>query len=250
MHRFFVLIILFLSIFSLPSHAQFTKGTRMAGASVASIFFNSGNSEQNETTIGGTTAKVTGYGVNLTPSLGWFLSENTAVGFSLLINPSGEKVSFEENGSLFQRDKVNSFNIGLGGFARNYFGSSGSLLPFGQVSIDAGMANRKTEGVFYGGTPPTVYKETYEGKSTGGFFTNMIVTAGVTKMVGKYTGLDFFLGYNFYYTNYTMNKTTLRDDGIDGSIEETRPNETVTKFTNHRFVVGVAFQVFLEKKKK
>lgn len=228
-------------------NAQFSKGTRMAGASVASIFVNSGTSEQTETTIGGTTATVKGYGVNLTPSMGWFLSDNTAVGFSLLLNPAGETVSFEENGSTFQKDKVNTFNIGIGGFVRNYFKSSGSLLPFGQLSLDGGIANRSTEGFFYGGVDPNDYKETYTGKSSGGFFGNMILSLGATKMFSRHTGLDVYAGYNFYYAKGTMKRTTLRDDGNDGTIDETRPNETVSKFSNHRFIIGVGFQVFLDR---
>jgi hypothetical protein len=243
--RFLVIAILF---FSIKANAQFVKGTRMAGASVGSVFFNSGNSDQTETSIGSTSAKVSGFGVNLTPSLGWFITQNTAVGFSMLINPSHEKTTFEENGSTFQKDEATNFNIGIGGFARNYFKSSGSLLPFGQFSLDAGIANRKTEGFFYGGSDPNVYKETYDGKSSGGFFTNAIFTLGITKMLGENAGLDLYLGYNFYYTKNTMNTTRLTDLGIDGSVDETKKNETITQFTNHRFVIGLGFQIFLKKK--
>ncbi|MEI9810995.1 MAG: hypothetical protein WDO16_25675 [Bacteroidota bacterium] len=124
-YRFFPLLLL---AFSLNVHAQFTPGTRMAGASVGSIFVNSGSSDQTVTSIGSTTGKVTGFGVNISPSLGWFISDNTAVGFTFNLNPSGEKVTFEENGSTFQKDKSNDFNIGIGGFVRNYFRSAGSLL--------------------------------------------------------------------------------------------------------------------------
>jgi hypothetical protein len=47
-----------------------------------------------------------------------------------------------------------------------------------------------------------------------------------------------------------MNTTTLRDNQIDGTIDETGKNETTTKFTNHKFMLGLGFQVFLEKRKK
>jgi hypothetical protein len=206
----------------------------MVGASVASLFFNSGTSDQTITFIGSTTGKVTGYGVNITPSLGWFISDNTAVGFTLALSPNGEKVTFEENGSTFQKDKFTNFNVGIGGFARNYFRSSGSFLPFGQAGFDAGISSRKTDGFFYGGSAPATYKKTYDGKSSGGFFAD----------------LDLYVGYNYAYNKNTMNLTTLRDDLIDGSIDETAKSETVTKYTNHRFILGVGFQVFLEKRKK
>ncbi len=222
----------------------------MVGASVASLFFNSGSGEQTVTSIGSTTANVTGYGINITPSLGWFISENTAVGFTFNLNPSSETISFEENGSTFQKDKSNNFNIGLGGFVRNYFGKSKSLLPFGQFAFDAGIANTKKEGFFYGGSGTNVYKETYDTKSSGGFFADANLQVGVAKMVGEYTGLDLYIGYNFSYSKNTLNTTRLRDDLIDGSIDQTSSNETTNKFTNHRFLLGVGFQVFLPKKKK
>jgi hypothetical protein len=231
-------------------NAQFKKGDKMAGTSVASAFFSSGNSDQTVTSIGGTTAKVNDFGVNITPSLGWFVAENTAAGFSLTLNPSGNKVSFEENGTTFQRDHANYFNIGLGGFVRNYFKSSGSVLPFGQINVDGGISNVKKDGFFYGGTGPTSYKETYIGKSSGGSFVDAILSVGVTKLFGQYTGLDLSLGYNFSYSKNTMNTTTLRDDLVDGTINETRKNETTGKFTNHKFSLALAFQIFLPGKKK
>lgn len=237
-------------IFPLALNAQFEKGTRMVGASVASLFFNSGNSDQSVASIGTVNAKVSGYGINITPSVGWFLSENTAAGVTLSLNPSAEKQSFEENGSTFQKDNTNSFSVGVGGFLRSYFKSSGSLLPFGQLGIDAGMSNTNKDGFFYGGSGSSVYKDTYETKSSGGFFTNASFVAGVTKMVGEYTGLDIYLGYNLSFNKRTVNTTTQKDIGIDGSIDETLTNEFTSKFTNHKFMLGVGFQIFLKKKKK
>jgi len=37
---------------------------------------------------------------------------------------------------------------------------------------------------------------------------------------------------------------------MDGSVDERSENETTTKFTNHGFIIGVGFQVFLKGKKK
>ena len=69
-------------------------------------------------------------------------------------------------------------------------------------------------------------------------------------MVGDFTGLDFYAGYNFSYNKNTFKRTTLRDNGNDGSVDERSENETTTKFTNHGFIIGVGFQVFLKGKKK
>jgi hypothetical protein len=211
--RFFLIMAM---IFSIGSNAQFLKGTRIVGVSAGSAFFNAGNSDQTVTSIGDVAIKVTGYGISLTPTMGWFLSENT----------------------------------GLGAFVRNYFSKSGAFLPFGQFGFNTGIISRKTDGFFYGGSGGSSYKDTYDGKSSGGFFADIAFLLGVTKMLGKNTGLDLQLGYNFYYTKNTVKLVTLHDDGIDGSIDETRPKETVSKFTNNRFIIGLGFQVFLDAKNK
>lgn len=222
----------------------------MAGATIASGFYNSGTSDQTVTNIGSVTAKLNSFGLNISPSLGWFISNNTAVGASLLINPTGEKTSYEGNsGNTFQKDEANHFNIGIGGFVRHYLSADKSFMPFGQVDINAGTSNASTEGFFYGGNGPSAYKETYKGKSTGGFFTNATFLLGATKMLGSQTGLDFFVGYRYEYNKNTFKTTRLRDDGIDGNIDTRSENETTSKFTNHGILLGVGFQVFLSGKK-
>ena len=231
------------------ANAQFKKGDKMAGTSVASVVYNSGNSDISVANIGDNKSKNTNYSVNLSPSLGWFVSENTAIGVSLNINPASKKVTYEQNGSTYQSDKASNFNIGIGGFARNYFSKGGSLLPFGQASINAGISSYKEEGFFYGGTGSSAYKQTYDGSSSGGFFANATFTGGFTKMMGENAGLDFYLGYNFSYNKNVFKRTTLRDDGNNGSIDTRGENETTTKFTNHGFLLGVGFQVFLRGKK-
>lgn len=244
---FLVTILLLLSC---SVHSQFSKGERMAGATIGSVFFNSGNSDQTVASIGSSSGKMSGYGLDLSPSLGWFISDNTAVGCSLLLNPYGDKQTFEENGSVYQKDKSNYFNIGLGGFVRSYIRSSGSFVPYGEISVDGGLSNVKKDGFFYGGSGTSAYKETYETRSIGGFFAQAFLTGGATRMLNPNVGLDFYLSYNFYYTRNVSKTTRLRDQMIDGTIDETLKNETTTRLINHRFVFGVGFQVFLDKKKK
>lgn len=243
---FFTAILLLTSI---VSTAQFAKGDKMVGASVGSIFFNSGGSDVSFPQIRGFSSKSSNYGLRIDPAFGWFISAKTVVGAGININPSGQKVSYEDLGTTFQRDESTSFNIGVGGFIRNYFGSSGSFMPFGQFGFNAGISSSTTEGFkYYTGTPN--YKVSYDGKSSGGFFANATLQLGLTKMVGEYTGLDFYLGYNYSYNKNTFKTTTLRDDApYDGNPETRAENEPTSKFTNHGIIVGVGFQVFLKGKK-
>src|SRR5688572_8558141 len=80
-------------------NAQFNKGDKMVGATIGNVFFNSGTQDASSPPIGSTTGKMTGFGVNINPSFGWFISEKTAAGFSFTLNPASQKTSFEENGS-------------------------------------------------------------------------------------------------------------------------------------------------------
>ncbi|MEK7224737.1 MAG: hypothetical protein AAB221_03545 [Bacteroidota bacterium] len=243
----------FLSVFltiSVLSNAQFKRGDRMVGATVASVVFNSGNSDISVTQVGTNTSKMTNYNVSISPSLGWFISENTAVGATVNINPASNKVSYEQNGSTFQKDKSNSFNIGLGGFVRHYMGSSISLKPFVQTSVNLGMSNFETDGFYYYATSSPYYKYTYSGKSSGGFFANATISGGFTKMMGENAGLDFYIGYAYSYSKNTFNRTTLYYLTNTSSPSSTASNETTTKFTNNGFLLGVGFQVFLKGKRK
>lgn len=221
----------------------------MAGATVASVVYNSGSADISVDQIGDNKSKITSYNLSINPTMGWFISGNTAVGASVNINPTGNKTTYEQNGTTYQSDKANNFNIGLGGFVRHYLNNAGSLMPFGQFGFNLGISSFKTEGFFYGGAGSSAYKLSYDGSSSGGFFANASLQAGFTKMTGENAGLDFFIGYNYGYNKNTFNKTTLRDNGNDGSVDETLKNETTSKYTNHGFLLGVGFQVFLRKKK-
>lgn len=235
---------------SIAINAQFTKGDRMVGASIASIFFNSGNSDVSFPQTRGYSGKITNYSLKIEPSYGWFISGNTVVGASLFINPNGQKGTYKDLGTTFQEDKSTNFNIGVGAFIRNYFGAGNSFMPFGQFGFNAGISSSHIEGFkYYNSTPD--FKQSYDGKSSGGFFANATLQFGLTKMLNENTGLDIYLGYNYSYTKNTLKTTTLTDDApYDGVPETTGTDEPTTKFSSHGAIVGVGFQVFLHGKKK
>ena len=223
----------------------------MVGANVGSLFFNAGTADVSfPAPTTGYTSRTTSFGVSITPSMGWFISDNTAVGVLLNINPSSNKTTYEAGGNTYQQDKVSIFNIGFGGFARNYFSSgSSSFKPFGQLSLNLGFSSQRSDGFFYGGSGSSAYKETYDGKSSGGFFFNAALALGMTKMLNAHTGLDIFAGYNFSSNKHTYKTVTLRDDGNNGSIDVTYEKNPTTNFSNHGVVLGVGFQIFLEPRK-
>lgn len=250
MHKKIALSLFVLLCTGAVSHAQFKKGTRMAGATIGTALLNTGSAEISYPNITGYTNKATSWSFNFNPNLGWFISENTAVGFSMTLNPSGTKNTFTEAGSTFQSDKTSQFSTGIGGFVRNYFKSkSAGFLPFGQFSLNLGMNSSSKSGFFYGGSGSSAYKSTYDGKSSGDFYSNASFTLGMTKLVTPHTGLDFYAGYTFSYNKSTTKTTTKRDDGNNGTIDQTSESNPTSKFTNHGFQLGVGFQIFLDPKK-
>ncbi|MBL7733640.1 MAG: hypothetical protein JNM88_20890 [Chitinophagaceae bacterium] len=249
MYKIKVLFSAFLLLASYATNAQFTRGDKMAGASVGSLFFNSGGADVSFPQVRGYSSKTNNYGLRIEPLFGWFITDKTVIGGTINLNPSGQKTTYEDQGTTFQEDKSNSFNIGVGGFVRNYFGSTSAFRPFGQFGFNAGISSTNTEGFRYYDAAPD-YKISYDGKSSGGFFANASLQFGFTKMVGSQTGLDFFAGYNYSYNKNTFKTTTLTDLNVDGTIDSRGENEPTTKFTNHGFIIGVGFQVFLKGKGK
>jgi len=113
--------------------------------------------------------------------MGWFISDRTAIGATLNINPTKSKTSLESGGNTFQRDESRDFNFGIGAFARNYFATGSSFLPFGQAALNFGFTGKKTEGMYI--APSNAYKTTYDGKSSGGSFANATLSLGMTKLL-------------------------------------------------------------------
>lgn len=246
MYRKSIGFLLFFAAFVTVCNAQFSKGMRMTGGTLGSGFFNSGKYDYSfPAPTAGYTSDANSFGISLSPNLGWFISDNTVVGARLSIGYNYEKNIDAFNNVTFRKKTDTKLQIGLGGFARNYFKSSGSFLPFGEVHLDAGIGSSTTEGFTY----TTTYKDSYDGKSSGDFYGDAGLSFGATKMLNPHTGLDFFAGYTFFYNKTKFKTTTQRDVDINGSIDETRIDNPTTKLTNHGFTFGIGFQVFLGKRK-
>lgn len=242
-----VLVILIVLINNITVNGQFKKGMRMVGATVVSAFFNSGKTDYSyPPPTAGYTSNSNSFGITLNPSIGWFVSDNIAIGALLNVGYNHQK-NFDENASgvTFNKNIFNSFNFGIGGFARNYFNSPGNLTPFGQFNLNAGIGSSSNNGFYFTNGD----KNTYDGKSSGDFFINTGLALGLTKMFNANTGLDFYVGYSFSYNKKEFKTTTLTDVGNDGSTDLTSISDPTQKFTNHGIAIGIGFQVFLDKKK-
>ena len=227
-------------------NAQFSKGMRMTGATLASGFFNSGKYEYTfPAPTNGYEAHANSLGITLSPRMAWFVSDHLAVGTRLSLVYNYEKNIDAMNGVTFRKKENDRMLIGLGAFARNYFPVSGSFIPFGEAGFNAGIGSSTTEGFTY----TTISRESYKGKSSGDFFAEAGLVAGATKMIGEQVGLDFYAGYTFFFNKNEFKTTTSRDVDVDGTIDETAIDNPTTKITNHGFTFGIGFQVFLSKRK-
>jgi hypothetical protein len=246
-HFFLTLTILALSAYS-PLLAQFSKGMRMPGITVGNIFFNSGTTEYVSASqnTSGYTSHINKGGFAVSPGMGWFVSDDLVVGAQLIAGYTYDKNIDDQNNLTFRKNIYKSFNGGLGVFARKYFSTTKSLIPFSQISIAAGTGASKSEGFLYGSN----YKETYSGKSSGDFFANAGAQLGVSKLLSDHIGIDISAGYLYSYTKNTFRNNTARDIDFNGSIDETGVEEISTKKNNHGFMLSAGFQVFLGKRKQ
>lgn len=218
---------------------------RIVGVSIGNIYINSGETDYSDPNIPGSyTSNNNNFGISFNPSYGWFISDNTVIGTLVSFNYRHQKIFDVSNGTTFRRNTSSFFDIGIGGFARNYFSMTGKWIPFGQFSTNFGLSSSNHDGFSFSGNDKSVF----DGKSSGDFFANAGLSAGLTKMLNANTGLEFFIGYNYSYSKNTYKTTTKIDRDNNGSIDETATSEPTSKYTNHGFAAGIGFQIFLNGK--
>lgn len=201
-------------------------------------------------TVGSSSTSTDQFGFNLNPQAGWFLNENVAVGIAPVVGYTHQKtIGKSSGGSTFLKDNTNTFSFQVGGFSRYYFKASGNagMRFFGQYNLAFGLGGSKSDGFAY--EQLGTYVDRYTRKSSGDLVVNTGLTFGISKFLPGKNALDIFVGYNFSYTKSNPTGTTTRDyaDPAIGDIT-TKPDYD-QKITGHHFVIGVGYQIFLEKKK-
>lgn len=221
----------------------------MAGASIGTIFFNH-TSTDISTTISLSTTSNDNFAISFHPSLGWFINDNIAIGVMPDIGFNKQKILGKSpSGTTFLKEESNTFNAGIGGFARYYLdGSNPKMRLFGQFDIAAGLGGNKDEGFQY--ETYGVYVDRYNYKSSGDLFLNTGLSLGLAKFVSARTSFDFFIGYKFSYNKRNPKGNFLRDYTDPGIGDITSKPDYDQKTTGHGVMIGIGFQVFLEKKKK
>ncbi|MEI9945590.1 MAG: hypothetical protein WDN26_15405 [Chitinophagaceae bacterium] len=248
MNRISFCFLVLAGVFSTFCSAQFSKGTKMVGANIGNVFFNSGTSDYTvPAPTNGYSVTNNSLGVNFSPNIGWFISDKIVAGGQLSPGYKYEKkLQADANNVTYYKNETKSFNLSIGVFARNYFSTNGNFIPFVQVNVAGGFGSSNHEGFYYNNSP--LYKDVFSGKSSGDFLMNGGISFGATKMLNDHVGIDFMAGYTYSYNKNKYKTNTARDVGINGSIDERPESDLTTKSTNHNFLLAVGLQVFLDKK--
>jgi hypothetical protein len=229
-------------------YAQFKKGDKMTGASVASLFYNNSSSDLSNS-LGSSTNSTDNFGITFNPSIGWFISDDLAIGVTPILGYSKQKqLGKTATGSTYLKDESNQLGVSIGSFARYYFKSNGKAMRFfGQYNLSLGLGGSKSDGFEY--ETLGLYVDRYDRKSSGDFLANTGVTFGLSKFIGSHAALDFYLGYNFSYTKSNPAGKSLRDYSDPGTADITTKIDYQQKVTGHNVLLGVGFQLFIPKGK-
>lgn len=231
---------------SLLASAQFKKGMWFTGGNIGTGLF---SSDKQDVTFPpptqGYELKENNFSITLTPFFGRFISDRTAIGAALSIGFNNKTTSFKgANGNTFRKDELNTNDDGLSIFARTYFSPGESPLNiYAQLSIGAGFSSIKSNGFMFG----TNYKETYDGKSSGGFYFTPGLGVGLSKRIGELTTFEFGMQTQYRFSKYDIRSTTLRDDNIDGTIDVTLISEPSYDQKKQTLTFNAGFIFFFEK---
>mgnify|MGYP001000902485 CR=1 FL=1 len=228
-------------------NAQFKKGDKMVGASLASLFYDNSATDYSNT-LGSSTTSTDRFGVHFAPAVGWFVSSDLVVGFTPVISFSKQKqLGKSASGSTYLKDDSHDFGIQFGGFSRYYFpGKATNTRLFGQYNLSMGIGTNATKGFEY--ETLGLYVDRYDRSSSGDFLVNTGAQLGVSRFIGTHAAIDFFLGYQFSFSRSNPSGTSVRDYADPATSDITTNIDYQQKVTAHHLLLGVAFQWFLPKK--
>ncbi len=220
----------------------------MVGFSVLSGFFNNGTTERSND-LTSSTIETDNFGISLNPSIGWFISDDLAIGFSPTVTFNKQKqLGKASNGNTFLKDESNQYGVNLGGFARYYFKGTGKMRFFGQYNLSLGITGGKNEGYEYESLG--IYVDRYDSKYSGGFAASTGVNLGASKFLNDHVAIDFYVGYTFVYNKTNPKGTSIREYQDPNTPDQSQNIDFEQKFTGNNILLGIGLQVFLEGKKK
>jgi hypothetical protein len=236
------------TLFSLIVASQIKKGMYFTGSTFGSAFSTFSDKEISfPSPTEGYTLNENGFNISFNPYIGTFISNRTALGYGFTVGLNTNSTSYTAaNGNRFRRDKEARMDAGINIFLRQYFlvaDGPRSNSFYAQGCINTGFSSMDTEGFSYG----VDYKDTYEGKSSGGFYFTPGVGFGWQCFVSDHVAFDFGFSTQWRISNYKIKTTTLRDELMNGTIDQTFINEPRYKETTQTIAGGIGLIYFFDK---
>lgn len=234
-------------LFSLIVAAQIKKGMYFTGGTLGSGFSTNSDKEISfPSPTEGYTLNENNFNVSINPYFGKFVGDRTALGLGFNMNFSFNSTTYTAaNGNRFRKDDHNTTDAGLNLFLRQYFfvtdGPKSSGF-YAQVGINSGWSSIDTKGFSYG----VDYKDTYEGKSSGGFYFTPGVGFGWQMFASEHVALDIGFNMQWRISNYKIKTTTLRDEQMNGTVDQTFINEPDYKERTQTIAGGIGLIYFFD----
>jgi hypothetical protein len=227
--------------------AQLKKGNMLVETSLGNISINKGKTKYESPTAVTSSYENNNFSFNLTPRIGFFLSDNFVLGTELGIYFYNSKSKdFNAAGVKTSDSKYNETTLGLAPFARYYFpGKNPKSMFYGQLSagfnIDLSLNQDYT---YYNaiGAVTSKFKYNYSKKP---FNFRGDVKVGWNRLLTESIALNMDLGYQIYKNTQTSTYTQTPAVGP-------ATTSTSSKYTYDRsgIVWGLGFTMFIPCKKK
>ena len=231
---FLVLAICFTGLTSLK--AQLAKGNLFVGSTIGSTAYNWGTNTYLYSA--GNTQKLDSkqFAIDLTPSLGVFVTNHLVFGGSLDVGYSHNKsdVTNTDGSVVPTQTTINNSTYSIGPFLRYYFYNSTPsktlLYVEGRATVGSGSGSTNELDSNTGNT-------TYTATDNNVFLFTAAGSLGVTHFITKNIGLDVALGYSYDYEKYTTDFTFDPNSGntSSGSKKATLPQSGITLFAGFHF---------------
>jgi hypothetical protein len=222
---------------TLAIQAQNKKGNWLLGAGLGSTGFSFGKSESGmvgSTDIG--KSDNNSFSISINPTAGYYLSDNVVIGTYFNLGYFSNKYENSNNNNTNTSESKNSnASVGLGPFARFYFGGNGGKgMPFAEANVGISFyPGYKGEYIPNTGTGYTYTYNNYRPFNAG-------ARIGYEHFLNSFVGLQYYVGYNHssYDYEYTYDFPS-------------SPDQTYTyKSSSNSITFGVGLQVHLDCKKK
>ena len=239
---FFIIAACFIGITSVK--AQIAKGNLFVGTGIGSTTYNFGNYSYTYSDANVKNQDQKAYTLNLSPSIGVFLTDHLIFGGSLNLAYDHNKtdISNTTDNFLTNNSTVNTTTFTAGPFVRYYFfdAEPKNTLVFVQADAAVGTGGGSTNG----STLYTNNSATSSNGNTNGMFVFKAGGAiGVTHFIQKNIGLDISVGYGYDLQKYTatLNTQTTNAAGLvsntSSSYKASIPQNGITLAAGFHFFI-------------